>query len=107
MAENHLVAVHCKLRKSAFADERVFRVTLANGEEYRGVAPRYFCWNAQGQLIGDDEPAQESDGLLAARIAYTLGGDQVAVEVPDGEILAVRRASVTARPTEIRPHVPV
>jgi hypothetical protein len=84
------------------SSERLFTVKLANGDSHWGIAPRYFCWNAQGQLVAETEPAQQADGMIAARVVEECNG-YVAVEVPDGEVLAVSREDVRDRPTVIVP----
>jgi hypothetical protein len=86
-----------------FSSERVFTIRMANGETYKGLAPRFFCWNAQGNLISEDEPTQEVDGKIAARIIDELDAGQFAVEVPDGEVIAVTKDQILPRPTVIRP----
>ena len=109
MPQTEFVAVKCKLSKGFFSTERAFEVTLANGERYSGPAPLHFCWNNEGKLLGKNEGAgQEIDGWVAARrLNKQLPGDQVAVEVPDGEGLAVRQSQVRDAWTEIVPPNPV
>ncbi len=112
MSDRRFVALPCKLAPGAFSGERVFEVDLANGETYRSLAPRPFCWNARGQLVAQAEPAVESPGMVAARIVDRIDDGQVLVEVPDGEVIAVDEKTVKQRPTEIKPpeprtHVPV
>jgi hypothetical protein len=86
-----------------FSSERVFTITLADGKEYRGIAPRDFCWNDNGQLVGEKEPSEEADGWLAVKVIEEQEDGQVIVEVPDGAVLAVPRPAVQRRPTPIRP----
>lgn len=97
-----LVAVPCKLAPGMFSSELTFTVKMADGKEYRGIAPRHFCWNEKGALVSAGEVTQEVDGQVAARIVDDLDGDQRAVEVPDGEVIAVRSSAVGPRPTAIR-----
>jgi hypothetical protein len=106
MGTNKLAAIPCKLFPGMFRSERVFEVRLANGEVYRGIAPRHFCWNALGRIVAEDEDTNGGDGKVAAKVLYVLDGDQVAVEVPDGEVLAVPAGQIVRRPSEIRPPVP-
>jgi hypothetical protein len=108
MAQNQFVAVRCKLSRGLFSSERAFEVTLANGEKYSGPAPIPFCWNDAGQPLNDREAIdREIDGWVAARpLRRQLPGDQVAVEVPDGEALAVRKAQVRDAWTDILPPTP-
>jgi hypothetical protein len=112
MSERQLVAIPCRLSLGGFSGERIFEVVLANGEKYRGAAPRHFCWDDQGNLVGAREPASEGPGWVAARVVDQLDDGQVLVEVPDEEVIAVEGANVRDRPTPIRPpepksHVPV
>jgi hypothetical protein len=99
----YLVAVKCKLAPAMFSSERVFAITLADGKEYRGTAPRDFCWNKDGRLVGEKEPSEEADGWVAAKVIEEQDDGQVIVEVPDGAVLAVPRSPVHPRPTPIRP----
>jgi hypothetical protein len=102
-AHNTLVALPCKLSPGAFSGERVIDVKLADGQVYTSVAPRHFCWGASRRLVGEREPSTEVDGMVAARVIEELDGHQVAVEIPDGEIIAVDQAEVQPRPTPIAP----
>jgi hypothetical protein len=106
MSNRILVAIPCTLTPGLFASERMFAVRLANGEVYRGIAPRHFCWNKEGRLIAADEPTEGVDGFVAARIVDELDDDQLAVEVPDSKVLAVDKNQVRSRPTEIKPPIP-
>jgi hypothetical protein len=103
MMDRTLVALPCKLSPGAVSGERVFEVAMANSQPYVGIAPRYFCWNASGQLVGEKEPETEAPGLVAARVVDMLDGDQLAVEVPDGEVIAVKKDQIEKRPTTIVP----
>jgi hypothetical protein len=102
-AHNTLVALPCKLSPGAFSGERVIDVQLADGQIYTSVAPRHFCWNASGRLVGEKEPLAEVDGMVAARVIEDLDENQVAVEIPDGEVIAVDKGQVKSRPTPITP----
>lgn len=101
--DRQLVALTCKIAPGGFSGERVFEVKLANGDSYRSLAPRQFCWNSQGDLVAEDEPNTEVDGMIAARIVDSIDDNQVILEVPDGEIIAVDRSDVKERPTSIKP----
>jgi hypothetical protein len=106
MPSRTLVALPCKLLAGMFSGERVFKVKLADGKEYVGIAPRDFCWNKRGELVKEGEPAGEEDGMVAAKVVDDLDGHQVAVEVPTGEVIAVEKDQVLPRPTEIKPPTP-
>jgi hypothetical protein len=105
MSSAELVAIPAKIAPGMLPSERSFSVKLADGTEHRGLAPRYFFWNTAGGLVGENEPAHEADGMVAARVLRRQNG-YVIVEVPDGELIAVHSADVKPRPTEIRPPGP-
>jgi hypothetical protein len=104
---HRLVALKCKIAPGGFSGERIFEVTLADGESYRSLAPRQFCWNSNKQLVAENEPSLEVEGMVAARVVDSVEDDhnQVIVEVPDGEIIAVDTATVEQRPSSIQPPV--
>ena len=99
-----LVAILCKIYPGAFSGERVIELQLANGESYQGVTPRHFCWNANGDLIGEKEPSGgEIGGLVAARLIEEIDDRQSSVEIPNGEVIAVKSNQIKMRPTPIVP----
>lgn len=102
MQKKKLVAVKCRFERAVLRGERVFRVSLANGTEYKSITPIDFCWdNSNNHLV---ETSSADGGWIAGRlIDDDLDGGQVAVEVPDGEVLAVRSEEIVARPTAIIP----
>jgi hypothetical protein len=46
--------------------ERFFTVQLADGSDHRGLAPRYFFWNAKGKPVEENAPTHAADGMVAA-----------------------------------------
>ena len=103
----NLVAVKCKLHQGIFPSECYFEITLANGEMHKGIAPRHFCWNSLARIIEEEEDPNGADGYVAAKLlSSNLPQDFLAVEVPDGEVVAVRRDLVVRRPTKITPPGP-
>ncbi len=99
MAQEQFVAVKCKLSKGFFSSERAFEITLANGEPYSGPVPIHFCWTMEGKPLGSTEAmTEEIDGWVAARpLKAKVPEGQLAVEVPDGEAVAVRRGAGSSR----------
>lgn len=106
MRQRRLVAIPCTLDPGMFSSERVFRVTMADGKTYQGIAPSHFCWNEKGVLVSENGPAQSEKGLVAARLVEILDDEQNAVELPDGEVIAVRVEHMVDRPTVITPPKP-
>jgi hypothetical protein len=100
---NSLVALPCKLSPGGFSGERIFEVILADGKSYKSLAPRQFCWNSERSLVAENEPTSEVEGMVAARVIESIEHDQIIVEVPDGEVIAVDKDAVQKRPTEINP----
>lgn len=98
-----LVALPCKLSPGAFSGERIFDVKMADGHLYTGVAPHHFCWNAKGTIVGEGEPDSEEEGEIAAKVVEQIDDNQIAVEVPDGEVIAVDKDQIRDRPTQITP----
>jgi hypothetical protein len=104
MSKTTAVALKCNLSKGIFSTERIFEMRLANGETFTGLSPVHFCWNDKGDLLRPGEGEGEAiPGFIAARVVEELEGDQVAVEVPSGDVLAVRKAQIRERPTPITP----
>lgn len=103
MARVELVALPCRLYPGAFVSERVFEVVLQNGDRHQGLTPRYFCWNEAGELVGAEEVTDGSPGFVAAKLLDRGPTDYAAVEVPDGEVLAVNKNLIRTRPTAIKP----
>ncbi|MBW4552134.1 MAG: hypothetical protein KME35_13655 [Aphanocapsa sp. GSE-SYN-MK-11-07L] len=101
--DRQLIALVCKVAPGGFSGERIFEVKLANGNPYRSLAPRQFCWNSSGNLVEIDEPKTEVDGMIAARIVDFIDDDQFMVEIPDGETIAVDKGIIKDRPTDIKP----
>jgi hypothetical protein len=102
-ADRCFVALPCTLAPGIVSGERFFEVRLANGRSYQSIAPRYFCWNEGGGLVGEFDPVAEAPGKVAARVVGEAEGGQVLVEVPDGKVIAVDRSEVCERPSQILP----
>ncbi len=106
MSRGKFVAVRCRISKGLFTTERAFTITLANGEKHSGPAALDFLWNLKGERLGrGDALGGEVEGLVAARelLGAEVPAGMIAVEVPDGEAIAVKAADVTKAPTEITP----
>src|SRR5438034_10688949 len=101
MAARKFVAVSCTLSPGMFTSELVVAVKMADGQMHHGIVPRHFCWNQGGKLVEENEVTGEVEGWVAARTVdeVDLPGDQVAIEVPDGEVVAVWQHQIAARPT--------
>lgn len=100
----YLIALPAKISLGSFSGERYFTVLVANGEDYCSYAPQYFVW-VDGQLVGDETPARESDGHVAAKFRCFKNEKKTIaiVEVPDGGVIEVLVSSLMERPTPIHP----
>lgn len=93
------VAVDCTLSKGLFPSERAFEITLANGEMHSGPAPVAYCYGPDRTPLKPEQAlTEEIRGLVAARFMREEKPGVFAVEVPDGEVLAVKEGFVSARP---------
>jgi hypothetical protein len=99
-------ALRGRIAPGAFSGERVFEITLADGETYRGVAPVHYCWDAAGRPFGLDEPAAPIPGTVACRRLETIDGQSV-LAIPDGEVVRVDEDSIVDRPRGVTVDVPV
>lgn len=98
-----LVAIKARIEQSGFSGERIFEVKLANGKPYRGLAPHQFCWDSRNNQIQEFDEEDNIEGLVAARVIDVIDHDQLIVEIPNGEVIAVDKQDVTKRPTSITP----
>jgi|GEM_PF-3157760 len=99
MSRYREVALTCKIKPGGFSGERVVLIAKVDGE-YRGLAPRRYCWHENKEPLEADKPAdgQTIPGLVAAIALNAVGADRLIVSVPDGEILEVPKNTVTDRP---------
>ena len=84
-----MTTADCQISRSAFSDERVFRITL-DGSEHVGAASANYCRKNDGSpLAGDEPPANRRiKGKVAARVVSS-SGDILCVSLPDGEVVNV------------------
>ena len=105
---NKKLALPCTIAMGAFSSERVFTITLANGDTYQSAASFLHFWDAKANRLNRTEPGAGNriNGLVAARLVKQ-DGDDLAVEVPDGEVVMVSTKSAVRRPQEADTNVPV
>ncbi len=103
-----LAALPCRISRSAFPDERVFRITTSEGREHAGSGPAYYFWDATSKPLGVDTPGydQEITGFVATQV-LKVEASRALVEVPDGSVAWVNVSDLVPRPTEINIDVPV
>ena len=110
-----LVALRCRISRSGFSDERVYRATLANGTEHIGAAPADYFFTEDQRPLPADVPAERLvrvPGFVAARIIERDPDGALLLSVPLADVLLVRPAEVIAYPAngslaEKGAHVPV
>jgi hypothetical protein len=90
MQPDRSVNLSCRISRSGFSGERVFRVTCSDGSEHVGVAPTHYCRTCDGSHLGPDMPpkGQRIEGLIEGMLIEN-GGEGVAVALPDGATIRV------------------
>ena len=93
-----LIRVVCRLQKSTYDEERIFRIEVQEGSEYVGIAPTEYCHDAHGADLGADVPesGQIVEGMVDARLVRN-GGHTAWVSLPSGETILVPGASIRHR----------
>jgi hypothetical protein len=110
-----LVALRCRISRSGFPDERVFRVTLANGSEHVGAAPANYFFTEDQHPLPAEQPVQRLVrilGYVAARVIQRKADGSLLLSVPLDDVLLVSPSEVIPYPangslTETTAHVPV
>lgn len=100
-------ALKGKIWRGGFPGERTFRIRLADGTVYQGIAPVLFCWDARGRPLNEKTRGtlKESSGLIACRV-LDKREDAFIVSIPDDEVVAVSRRSIVERPARSLMDVP-
>ena len=106
-ARTEIVTIPCRISRSGFSDERVFRMTLADGLDYVGGTGREYCFTRDNKPLGIDQPARGEtlEGRIMAAVIRP-GEDRTLVSVPDGTVFKVANDSLKPY-TEVSPGVPV
>jgi len=110
MANSESLALPCKITRSGFSNERVFRIEVADGSIYVGACPRQYCFTGTGQPLKENQPAEKGkiiEGLVLASRVREEGDGIILVSVPDGAVLPVKTAQIQKAPREVAPNVPV
>jgi hypothetical protein len=110
-----LVALRCRISRSGFDYERVFRATLANGTEHIGAAPADYFFSEDQRPLPADQPAERLvrvPGFVAARVIERKPDGSLLLSVPLADVLLVRPSEVIPYPAngsllEKGAHVPV
>jgi hypothetical protein len=115
MQPGPLVALRCRISRSGFSDERVYRVTLGSGAEHIGAAPVNYFFTEALRPLPADVPAERLvrvPGFVAARIIERKPDGALLLSVPLADVMLVGPSEVIAYPgngslSEINAHVPV
>jgi hypothetical protein len=102
-------ALRCKISRGAFSSQRVFKLQLANGDEYVGIGPSHYFYNDKLQRLPKNEPAEEVsiDGFVAARILSEDDQPKVLINIPSGDFITILQSELENLPAEQFSHVPV
>jgi hypothetical protein len=106
MRNDRTVFLACRLSRSGFSGERVFRVTCPDGSEHVGVAPTHYCRTKSLKPLGPDVPTKGHpiEGLIEV-ILIDDDGEKVTVALPDGNTIKVNRDQVEEQVSV--PHVSI
>jgi hypothetical protein len=106
MPNDRVRSVRCRISRSGFSGERVFRVTPYDGAEHVGVAPTHYFRTAAGKPLGADTPAkgQPIQGWIEG-VLIDDDGEKVTIALPDGNTIKVRPDQIQT-PTS-PPYVPI
>jgi hypothetical protein len=90
MQGDRSVYLACRLSRSGFSGERVFRVCCHDGSEHVGVAPTHYCHTIAGEPLGRDLPPKGAriEGLIEG-ILVDRGSKRITVALPDGDTIQV------------------
>ena len=106
------VLVECRISRSGFVSERIFRVEQTNKSEHIGAAPVHYCWTQDGMRLTAQLPAENAKipGLVQGYV-ISNGGLVARIETPDGQTVEVM-TSVVKRDRDLpalKPyhHVPI
>ncbi len=92
MNRTRSVGVECRISRSGFSGERVFRVLRPDGTDYVGAAPVHYFRTLDDEPIGADMPAargDQMDGWITA-LLIEKGDDEASVVFPGGEMTRVK-----------------
>jgi hypothetical protein len=106
MQGDRSVYLACRLSRSGFSGERVFRVACQDGSEHVGVAPTHYWLTSAGEPLGPDLPpkGERIQGLIEG-ILVDHGSKRITVALPDGDTIQVNPDQL--RSPEGVAHVPV
>ena len=106
MRSNEVVSVRCRISRSGFSGERVFRVACYDGTEHIGIAPTHYCSTSSGKPLDPDVPQKGKliDGWVEGMLV-DHDDEKLTVALPDGNTIKVQPDQV--RTNTSTPHVPV
>jgi len=110
MVTDELILIRCRISRSGFSSERVFRVNRSDGPEHIGAAPVRYFFTEGKKPLPPDQPAERGvqiKGFLTGRVVLEESAEVILVSVPSGEVLRVNRQETAEYPQEGRAHVSV
>jgi len=105
---SRLKAVPCKITRGSFSGEKMFHITLADGQAYTSLSSYVHLLKSDKTPLEKQEPADdlEIEGYVAARLLNRENGN-VIVEIPDGELVMIAANNLVSFPRESKDHVSV
>ncbi|HZW31004.1 MAG TPA: hypothetical protein VFF52_09875 [Isosphaeraceae bacterium] len=108
MNRTRSVGVGCRISRSGFSGERVFRVASSDGTDYIGAAPVHYFTTLDDEPIGAGVPAARGDqveGWITALLIEN-GDGEASVAFPGGEMTRVKLDQIRQQSPEALSHVP-
>jgi len=103
------IRVRCRISRSSFSGERVFRVAKSDGDEHIGVAPVHYFLTQNNEPLGEHVPPNKGDqvpGWIQALLIEN-GDDEANVVFPGGEMARVNLREVASQSTESISYLPI
>jgi len=109
MYQTREILVKCRISRSSFSGERVFRVATSDANEHIGVAPAHYFRAQNNEPLGEHVPPNKGDQLPGWIQALLIenSGDEASVVFPGGEMARVNLREVATQSPESISYVPI
>ena len=74
--------IPAKIRNGGFGSEKIYRVRLANGEDFEGIGFTHYMWDEAKKILPDKDLDGEISGYVMVYFQEMCGEDEAVVEPP-------------------------